>query len=181
MLMKRRPYPLTVCRWLGAPLVSERVLLRAWAMGDEQAIEALKMDPEVRRYLGGPQSAEKARSGTAQQIAAQHWGHFVVVLRDGDAVVGTVSLDCKRGPWEISLQLRRDQWGRGLMTEAVTTAVAWFYDTASEGGDLIAVTQADNVRTRALLLRCGAFQQLAFTEHGAEQAQYLIPRPEDQG
>ena len=87
-----------------APLVSERVRLRAWAEGDEPAIEALKMDSEVRQYLGGTQLAEKARSGTAQQLAAQHWGHFVVVLRDGGEVVGTLSLDCKRGPWEMSLQ-----------------------------------------------------------------------------
>ena len=67
------------------------------------------------------------------------------------------------------------------MTEAVTTAVAWFYDTVPERGDHIAVTQADKARTRALLLRCDAFQHHAFTEHGAEQTQYLFARPENRG
>ena len=36
---------------------------------------------------------------------------------------GTVSFDRKRRPWELSLQLRRDCWGLGLMTEAVQTAL----------------------------------------------------------
>ena len=166
--------------WLITPLLSGRLRLREWAEGDERAIVALKMDSEVRQYLGGPQAADKAVAGTRQQIAAQHWGHFSITMRDCQDAIGTVSFDRKRGPWELSLQLRRNLWGRGLATEAVETAVAWFYETVPEAVSLIAVTQSENTRTRALLLRCGAVQARTFTEHGAEQTEYRFSRPDPQ-
>lgn len=174
------PYPASVSDWLIGPLLSERVRLRPWAEHDERAIVALKTDPEVRRYLGGPQPAAKAVAGTRQQIAAQHWGHFAVTMRDCEDAIGTVSFDRKRGPWELSLQLGRDLWGRGLMTEAVKTAIAWFYETAPDVESLLAVTQSENTRTRALLLRCGAVQARTFTEHGAEQTEYRFSCPDPQ-
>jgi len=46
--------PSTVSDWLIAPLLSERLRLRAWAEGDERAIVALKMDSEVRQYHEEP-------------------------------------------------------------------------------------------------------------------------------
>lgn len=58
------------------------------------------------------------------------------------------------------------------MTEAVQTALVWFHQTAPEAANLIAVTQSENSRTRALLLRCGAVPVRTFVEHGAEQTQY---------
>lgn len=167
--------------WLPTPLLTERLRLRPWADCDEAAIVALKTDPEVRKYLGGPQSREKALAGTREQIAAQHWGHFVVTTQPSGEAVGTVSFDRKRGPWEVSLQLRRDYWGRGLMTEALSKAILWFFDVTPDVNELIAVTQSDNRRTRALIVRCGASYNKTFSEHGVEQTQYLFSRQADPG
>lgn len=163
--------------WLATPLLTGRLRLRPWAESDEAAVVALKMDPEVRRFLGGPQPPEKAVAGTRQQIGAQHWGHFVVTLADRDEAIGTVTFDRKRDPWELSLQLRRDHWGRGLMTEAVPAVILWLFDNVPEAQEVIAVTQSDNERTRALLLRCGAIYDKTFREHEAEQMQYVFARP----
>lgn len=165
------PYPRPVTPWLQEPLLTERLRLRPWQECDFPQIVALKTDPEVRRYIGGPLSREKATVGTREQIAAQTWGHFVTASREDDKALGTLTFDRKRGPWEMSLQLRRDCWGQGLMSEAVARATGWFSEVAPDQ-DLIAVTQVDNARTQALLRRAGGVCENTFLEHGAEQSQY---------
>ena len=66
--------------------------------------------------------------------------------------------------------------GRGLMSEAVARASEWFFE-AKPGQNLIAVTQRENARTQALLVRAGGVCESTFVEHGTEQFQYRFARP----
>lgn len=79
----------------------------------------------------------------------------------------------KRGPWEVSYSLRRDCWGKGLMTEALRAAVAWFF-AATAGEPVIAVTQAANERSRRLLERVGAHLDSEFEQYDTLQLQYAF-------
>ncbi len=107
--------------WLDAPLMGARVMLRLVQPGDETALVGLMTDPEVRRYIGGPREPEEARASI--YLDDIWWGSFVVAQVSDDEVVGTLSFARKRGPWEVSFQLRADLWGQGLMSEALMLAL----------------------------------------------------------
>ncbi len=80
--------------WLREPIVTDRLLLRSAVSGDESAVAALFTDADVRRYLGGPLTAEEAKNRIGPfSIESQDewWGHFVIVDRIAQDVIGTLS------------------------------------------------------------------------------------------
>lgn len=149
-------------------LIGPRLKLRAPRPCDADVIVELLTDPDVRRYVGGPQDAEVVRGRL--RLSTEHWGSFVIADHDDEAI-GTLSFEQKRGPWELSFQLRHELWGQGLMTEAASLALAWFF--ASQSCDrCIAVTQVANLRTRSLLERLGATVTDRFEYKGFDQFEY---------
>ena len=115
--------------WLREPITADRILLRAAAPGDEPANIALFTDPDVRQYVGGPLSHEEAKRRIGPYSATPQdkwWGHFMIIAKSTRALIGTLSFAQKRGPWELSFQLRHDRWGQGLAREAVQASLAWF-------------------------------------------------------
>jgi ribosomal-protein-alanine N-acetyltransferase len=161
--------------WLTPPLRTSRILVRSPRPGDESALAALLTDAEVRRYVGGAIDEDAAQERAAARVAQAGWGIFVIVLRSSNAVVGGGDIARKRGPWEVSYQLRRDCWGLGLAAEALTALTTWFFTTMQEP-TLVAVTQDANVRSYRLLERCGAVLTGTFEQYGALQRQYEFHR-----
>ena len=109
-------------RWLVDEIVSERLRLRMATEADSGAKIALLTDPEVREYVGRAMPLEKAQAIVRGRGVDSTWGHFVLADLNSNALLGTLSFDQKRGPWEVSFQLRRDMWGQGLMSEATAAA-----------------------------------------------------------
>lgn len=99
---------------------------------------------------------------------------MIVELATG-VVVGSGDISRKRGPWEISYQLRPASWGRGLASEAISALVDWFFANTDEDL-LIAVTQDANARSARLLERNGATLATRFEQYGALQRQYEFRR-----
>jgi ribosomal-protein-alanine N-acetyltransferase len=147
------------------------VTLRDWGPDDAGFIAALLSDDDVRRLVGGSLEPSEAARRAASLASDVPWGWFLV-LKDL-APVGTVTFDRKRGPWEVSFQLVRAAWGRGVMTDALAQAVRWF---RSEQPDepLIAVTQTVNAAARRTLERCGGVVEAEFEQYGAPQVQYRL-------
>ncbi|GAA0918085.1 hypothetical protein Vau01_105640 [Virgisporangium aurantiacum] len=83
-------------------------------------------------------------------------------------MIGSGDLARKRGPWEVSYQLRHAYWGQGLGSEAVSLICVWFFAYTSEDL-LVAVTQTANVRSQRLLKRVGAVQVEPVEEYGLRQ------------
>jgi len=148
-----------------------RVSLRPWAPGDRGFLVELMTDPEVRRYLGGAVDTDVAKERSERCTAPAPWGYFVIEL-DG-VPVGTVTYDRKRGPWEVSFQLERGSWGRGVMSVALTHAVEWFRAIEPRTA-LIAVTQRENVAARTAIVRAGGRAESEFEHYGARQIQYVF-------
>lgn len=49
-----------------------------------------------------------------------------------DEVIVSGDICRKRGPWEISFQLRQASWGQGLATEALISVIEWFFGNTDE-------------------------------------------------
>jgi ribosomal-protein-alanine N-acetyltransferase len=105
--------------WLEPVLADQRVLLRPPAPGDEPALVEMATDERVRHYLGGPADAQTAAVTATQKTAAPSWGQFVIAERGCGEGVGSGSLARKRGPWEISYQVRHQFWGRQLANRPI--------------------------------------------------------------
>lgn len=116
---------------------AERVRLR-WLTGKD-ALDLFEIfsDPEVMRYWSTPALREEDEAQKLlDQIHRYHrekslfqWG---VALQDDDRVVGTCTLariDAKNRRAEIGYALNRQQWGRGLMKEALTALLDHAFDT----------------------------------------------------
>ncbi|WP_326560904.1 GNAT family N-acetyltransferase [Micromonospora sp. NBC_01796] len=164
-----------VTTWLPVPIRTGRVVVRPPDRGDEDAIVELFTDPEVRRFLGGPVEPEVAHARAAEIVSGATRGQFVIVELATGVVVGSGDISRKRGPWEISYQLRPASWGRGLASEAISALVDWFFANTDEDL-LIAVTQDANARSARLLERNGATLATRFEQYGALQRQYEFRR-----
>lgn len=169
-LVASSDYGHPMAAWLEPALADQRVLLRPPAPGDEPALVGMAIDERVRHYLGGPVDAQTAAANAAQKIAAS-WGQFVIVDRGSGEVAGSGSLARKRGPWEISYQLRHQFWGRQLASSSVVLIRDWFFAHMPDDV-LIGTTQLANERSRRVLHRAGAVLTGAFTQYGERQERY---------
>jgi ribosomal-protein-alanine N-acetyltransferase len=149
-----------VTGWLEPQPAGGLVLLRPPARGDEPALIEMAVDAEVRRYVGGPANADVALEKASRKVSSSTWGQFVVVERAAGDVVGSGDLAQKRGPWEVSYQLRRAYWGRGFAGEALALITEWFFAFTTEHL-LIATTQRANPQPSS------AVERNAVLERGA--------------
>lgn len=116
---------------------------------------------------------DAARIRAAGIVADAAWGVFVLAERDTACVVGSGDISRKRGPWEVSYQLRSASWGAGLAGEAVRCLVDWLFANMDER-ELTAVTQDANQRSIRMLERVGARLVTCFEQYGVLQRQYLF-------
>jgi ribosomal-protein-alanine N-acetyltransferase len=132
-------------------------------------------DARVRAYVGGPVDRSVAVANAAETVTNPAWGQFVITDLSTGVVIGSGDLARKRGPWEVSYQLRHAYWGQGLGSEAVTLICAWFFEHTDDDL-LIAVTQQANVRSRRLLTRIGAVHAGSFEAYGRMQERFEFSR-----
>jgi ribosomal-protein-alanine N-acetyltransferase len=151
-------------------LETSRLVLREVNADDMELLIALRVDPEVRRFLGGPMSLDEAKSMAELNIAFP-MGKFVAERRDNREAIGLVLLHPGHGGTEISYQFLPSSWGQGFASEAVRSVMDYAVD--SEGiTELIAVTQTANDRSRRLLDRLGLTAAEQFEEFGEQQTRY---------
>jgi RimJ/RimL family protein N-acetyltransferase len=140
-------------------LVTERLVLRAFAPGDVAPHVASSADAEVQRYLGGVKDPYEAFGTLATH--AGHWalrgyGAWAVQRRADGEYLGRVGLWCPEG-WpdvEIGWRLHRAAWGSGYATEAARAALGWAW-TTQPFDHLISVIHPDNVPSQRLAERLG--------------------------
>lgn len=165
-----------------AGLRSGRVVLRKTSDCDLEAWVTLTSDPQVRRYLGGPASAERIRSKLLRQgvsSATADVGTFIVADSATDEMLGMVSLERRSSQrpghvvpgaeeLELSYLLVPSQWGKGIAFEACSLLLGAAANHIAEKLVLV-VTQVHNAPAIRLAERLGFTQTGTFLEFGALQ------------
>jgi len=112
------------------PIQTARLLLRPFAAGDLDALHELRSRPDVTRYLyWKPSSRDEVSRELDRRVRRGTLGregdtlHLAMVLRDGGALIGDVSMkwvsrDHELG--EVGFVLHPDYQGRGFAGEAAT-------------------------------------------------------------
>lgn len=156
-------------------LETPRLTLRDLSEDDAALLIALRTDPAVRRYLGGPMTLDAATT-QAQVNISRSRRLFVASRQDTQESIGLVMLHHGHGGTEISYQFLPSSWSQGFAAEAVRCVIDDAFDSGGIG-ELLAVTQTANERSRRLLERLGLTAGEQFEEFGKQQTLYRMRRP----
>ena len=155
-------------------IATERLVLRAITPSDASALFAIFSDEQVMRFWSSAAmvSIEEAEA-LAREIDALgrartllQWG---IVVKDDPGLVGTCTLyrwERRHRRAELGYALRRDVWGRGYATEAVTGVLRFAFDAMGlhrVGAD----TDPRNAASARVLERLG------FEREGVQRETYL--------
>lgn len=133
-------------------------MLRPQTQGDAPALFAILGDSEAMRFWSRPALSHPAlvEALIAEQQTAAAGGlcRYWTVLEDGDPI-GSVDLSLiEDGAAELGFLFRRDRWGHGLATEAVSAVVAQAFGPVRLG-HLAAGVQAGNLAAIRVLEKTG--------------------------
>ncbi|CAL9662749.1 GNAT family N-acetyltransferase [Streptomyces sp. NPDC059409] len=143
-------------------LRTDRLLLRDWRASDLAPWAALNADPEVRAYFPGVLTREQSAASVAgfqADLDRRGWGWWAVEVAATGEFVGFAGLDpVDEGmPFtgvEAGWRLARPAWGHGYATEAARTVVSHAFESLGLA-EVLAVTAAGNLRSRAVMERLG--------------------------
>lgn len=136
------------------------VSLRPWAEGDLPLLQRLLGDPEMTRYLGGPESPEAMEARHRRYLAADPQTHGLFAVTAGEVAepvgwVGFWESECDDGTvWECGWGVVPEAQGRGI----ATAATALLLEEARRRGRhrlLHAFPSVDNVPSNALCRTLG--------------------------
>ena len=162
---------------------TERLFLRQWRDGDWHGLQRTYSDPEVMSWIGAP-PADLAATAAAIGRMSMHWrllgyGMFAVEDRTSGEIVGRVGLMLHPdwpldGPKvEVGWTLQRSVWGRGYATEGARASLEFGFQRLGLP-QIFSMTRPDNVRSRAVMERCGLTQRGEVDFHGWKQVHYAI-------
>lgn len=147
----------------GVPtLETERLLLRKITMEDAYDMFAYCSDEEVAKYVTW--NAHKNIEDTETFIASilenyqDHkpapWG---IVLKENNRLIGTVgftSMNPIHHSAEIGFALSRNNWGKGIMTEAVKEIIKYGFETLHLNR-IQAMCFKDNIASERVMIKSG--------------------------
>ena len=141
---------------------TDRLVLRDWRDSDLVPWAAMNADPDVRRYLGPLLTFEQAAASVLNfqdDLNRYGFGFWALEVRASGEFIGFTGLDTvdEEMPFtgiEAGWRLARPAWGHGYATEAALAALSYGFDTLGLP-EILAVTMATNVRSRAVMARIG--------------------------
>jgi RimJ/RimL family protein N-acetyltransferase len=174
------------------PLEARRLRLRRFTDKDLTAFMAYRNDPEVARYQSWASIDEpEARAFIdAQKVVLPgtpgRWFQMAIELKETGALIGDCALKINADDprqAEIGFTLARQHQGRGFATEAVSRVITYAFQTFALHR-VLAVTDAENVRSAALLERIGMRREGHFLKNvwfkGRWGDEYLFAILEDE-
>lgn len=143
-------------------LRGERLVLRAMADSDAEALFDIYGDPQVMKYTDEPpfpglETVGLMLRSVRELLAKGESLEWAVALRDGDQVVGTCGLhsfDSALRRAEVGCLLKRSAWGNGYMSEALGL-LADFAEDVLRLNCLVADVAVENSQARRLFNKLG--------------------------
>lgn len=142
-------------------IVTDRLILRGWRDADIEPFHVMGVDPEVRRYLGPPQTRVDVEAAIARQndyLARLGYCFWALERRSDGALLGFCGL--KPGPEgtpiagriEMGWRLRRDAWGQSYAREAAEASLDWGWAN-TDASEIVAMTVIANSSSWGLMER----------------------------
>ncbi len=157
-------------------LDTERLTLRCPWRDDLEDSVALRRDPEVCRFIGGPLGREEVWARMLRHLghwAALGYGNWVVRERQSGRFVGEIGLFDLQRQMVPALDAPEAGWvlapwchGKGFATEAVAAVLAWS-EQALRAPRIVCIINPENTPSLKVAARCGFTRYAETTYHGA--------------
>jgi len=141
-------------------LTTERLTLRQISMDDQQAVFALRADPEINKYLGRQpartmEDAINFINKVNEYVEKNSALYWAITLKDTKTFVGTICLfdfSDTKDSCEIGYEIMREFQGQGLMKEATQVVIDYVFQTLKVN-KIGAVTHCNNQSSTNLLTK----------------------------
>ncbi|HEX2289299.1 MAG TPA: GNAT family N-acetyltransferase [Pseudonocardiaceae bacterium] len=170
-------------------LRTDRLLVRDWSVADAEAALKIYGHDDVSRWM---YELERIPDTATMRMALQSWtaeqstmapgtGRWAVVLLDGGALVGGITLlpmPVPEADVENGYQLAPEYWGRSYITEAARALARWAFQQHSLV-ELFALVAPNNVRAAATARRIGMEWVGESDKYHRRHLQVFRLRPDD--
>jgi RimJ/RimL family protein N-acetyltransferase len=163
-------------------IVTERLELRPFRPGDEDAMAAVFGDAAALRYWGPPLDAPAIRERIERNREGQArdgFSRWAIVLRATGELVGDAGLTWTdvEGTDEIELGwvVRPDRWGLGIASEAAAAWRGYAFDRLGLTR-LVSMIRADNVASRRVAEKLGMRVEREAFWNDAPHLVYVLER-----
>lgn len=161
-------------------LVTERLVLRPFNMGDAPVLFKIVQEPDIFRYFPTktPWEMEKVERNIKYQIDQWQdhgYGQMAVTLAKTGLLMGWCGLEfiSDTRETEVGYLLSRAFWGKGYATEAAKESVKFGIEKVGLK-EIIGLTDPENTASQKVLEKCG----MTFTRRqiyfGMEMFRYAI-------
>ena len=142
-------------------LVTPRLELRPWGMGDVDRLFAILQEPGILQYFPNPAAPPRVWVEKYIRHHRQHWqergyGHWALVDRKNGLLAGWVGLEYlpELEQAEIAYLLSGETKGRGFATEAAQAALSYGFMTCGLK-EIIGLVHPGNTASIRVLEKCG--------------------------
>ena len=162
------------------PVETERLILRRLELNDAQDIFDYGRDEEVARHvLWEPYESVSECRGYIRTMQRRYrvgdpasWG---IQLKSTGRIVGTIGYmwyQEEHSSAEVGYSLARDQWNRGLMTEALTAVIRYSFESLHLNR-LEAQHELTNPASGAVMKKCGMQYEGTLRERLRNKGRYV--------
>ena|SRR6201986_3717825 len=144
-----------------AEVETARLRLRVFTNEDLDGLWRIASDPVVMRHIGDgvPFTRDLTQENLTGIISAferRGWGRWALEKKDGGGLIGYCGLahGCDDVGVEVVSLLAREEWGKGIATEAAWAALRYGFETLGFNS-IAALTRPDNWRSRRVMERLG--------------------------
>lgn len=139
---------------------TERLILRPFELGDVDDVFAYARDPEWSRYLRTlprPYERPHAEQFIARQLLLDESTHPVwAITRDGTVIGGlNLRFEFANLSAEMGYSVARDQWKKGICTEAARAVIDAGFSTHDDLNRIHASADAENVASQRVMEKVG--------------------------
>ena len=144
-------------------LESERLLIRPFQLGDEEAMYVLNSNPLVQKYTGDTMinSVEEAKSLLENRVLKDYqdhgYGRLAVIYKPDNKLIGFTGLKYlpeTGGDTDLGYRFLPKYWGKGIATESSIMSLKYgFEDLNLE--KIIGFTEIENIASTRVLIKMG--------------------------
>lgn len=163
---------------------TERLRFRRFVDDDLPLLIEQRSDPDVNKYLGGPERQNPEALATRIKFYMECYDKFgfgmcPMIWKASGEIIGTAGIQPLEdtGEIEVGYSLIKDYWGLGLGTEAARGWMIYGFNIA--GLDrIVAVANEGNTASRRIMEKLGMKYEKTEVHYGEECAFYGISKEE---
>lgn len=165
-------------------LETKRLIIRQYTLDDLEELIEMRSDPDVYRYLGGPerQNPEEITKRMRFYIdcyAKLGFGMSAMIWKENGETIGGCGLQPLEdtGEIEVGYSLKKIYWRMGIGYECASAWLKYGFETAGLER-IVAVADKDNVGSWRIMEKCGMTYEGMKQAYGMQCKLYAISKEE---